>query len=243
MCQPTVAANCVWSLTLGTIVLKLDQCQLLKKFPLKLDSVNMVVRLLSCLNTSSFCKGNPDNKFAKIRQNHQGVFRDRSGKFRTIIKLLILFNNIGMNIVAYYDNRDLPCPTIRHIKCEYIVEVSRRCKFCADYRLHIKFRTTFHASFSIRPTLHVLASRSKPLLSSSATNSDSHVNFRYLSAAERKVRLRNLHQRNNILQMKIDRLTAKLDTILETSGVALDDNTSSDFQQIMVEAEEQVTFF
>ena len=40
--------------------------------------------------------------------------------------------------------------------------------------------------------------------------------------------------------MRIYRLTAKLETILETSGVALDDNTSSDFQQIMVEAEEQV---
>ena len=90
-----------------------------------------------------------------------------------------------MNAVAYYDERDLPCPTIRHIKCEYIVEVPGCCKFCDEYRLHIRFlESKFHTLFPIRSTSHVLTSRAM-LSSISDTNSDSHVNFRYLSAAER----------------------------------------------------------
>ena len=72
-----------------------------------------------------------------------------------------------------------------------------------------------------RHTLHSLASREKNR--SSASNSSSHVNYRYLTPSEKDTRIAVMKQQNRLLQLKVHRLTAKLDAILEEQGVELDD--------------------
>ena len=59
----TVAPDCVWSMTIGTTQFCIDQCQLLNVFSSKLDSIDTVVKLLSCIDKSKVCKGNSDVKF------------------------------------------------------------------------------------------------------------------------------------------------------------------------------------
>ena len=49
-----------------------------------------------------------------------------------------------------------------------------------------------------------------------------------------------MKQQNRLLQLKVHRLTAKLDAILEKQGVELDDVTSSDLTQIVTEEEQAV---
>ena len=71
--------------------------------------------------------------------------------------------------------------------------------------------------------------------SSSASSLSSHINYRYLSSSEKDTRLGLLRQENRILESKVKRLTAKLDSILQTDGIDLDDETSSDFISIMEE--------
>ena len=48
---------------------------------------------------------------------------------------------------------------------------------------------------------------------------------------EKDARMRCLCQQNKLLKLKIKSLTAKLDTLLESHGVVLDDATSKDFHQ------------
>ena len=86
-----------------------------------------------------------------------------------------------------------------------------------------------------RHTLHSLASREK--YRSSASNSSSHVNYRYLTPSEKDTRIAVMKQQNRLLQLMVHRLTAKLDAILEKQGVELDDVTLS---QIVTEEEQAV---
>ena len=79
--------------------------------------------------------------------------------------------------------------------------------------------------------------------SSSASNLSSHINYRYLSSSEKDTRLGLLRQENRILESKVKRLTAKLDSILQADGIDLDDETSSDFISIMEEEDAGVVIF
>ena len=96
-----------------------------------------------------------------------------------------------------------------------------RCQKCTDYR----------------STLHALASRenrrTKPDIAS-------HTNYRYLSTPEKLDRLHDLRHKNRLAQMKVERLQAKITRITASIGVPLDDSTTSDLHQIMLEEEEQV---
>ena len=58
---------------------------------------------------------------------------------------------------------------------------------------------------------------------------------------EKDARMRSLRQQNKLLKLKIKSLTAKLDTLLESHGVVLDDATSKDFYQIFVDEDRQVS--
>ena len=78
--------------------------------------------------------------------------------------------------------------------------------------------------------------------SSSASSLSSHINYRYLSSSEKDTRLGLLRQENRILESKVKRLTAKLDSILQTDGIDLDDETS-DFISIMEEEDAGVVIF
>ena len=72
------------SLNLTGILMYIDrvnplQCPLLAEVPSQLNSVNSVVHLLSLLDNSKICQGNPDTKFLDITQHHKRNFFDKSG--------------------------------------------------------------------------------------------------------------------------------------------------------------------
>lgn len=74
----TVAPDCAWSISIGTSQFSIDDCQLMKSFLSKLNSVDMIKRLLSCLDNSKVCNGNSDEKFYEILECYFTV--DKSGK-------------------------------------------------------------------------------------------------------------------------------------------------------------------
>ena len=123
----TIAPDCVWSMTIGTTQFCIDQCQLLNVFSSMLDSIDTVVKLLSCIDKSKVCKGNSDVKFDRYFT---------AGKFLLSKKACyFVFRK------QYYDKRNLPTPTIRHKKCEIFISAgsTERCKSCDDYRFGKSF--------------------------------------------------------------------------------------------------------
>jgi hypothetical protein len=77
----TVAPDCNWTLCLGRKQISKDQCQLLVGFKEKLCTVAELVQVLSTLDESKCCVGNPDTKFLQLAAHHKGTFRDKSGKY------------------------------------------------------------------------------------------------------------------------------------------------------------------
>ena len=93
--------------------------------------------------------------------------------------------------------------------------------------------------FCNRSTLHAFVSRQKKR-SPALFHPGSHINDRYLSTPERKRRLTSIRHRNKALQLKIERLKVKMEAVIEDQGVILDEATSTDLQQIMMEEEKQL---
>jgi hypothetical protein len=92
------------------------------QFPITyINSIEILLKLLSMIDTSSLCKGNADEKFENTSKRRNGKFLDRAG-----------------NPVAYYDLRHLPLPTIRHRNCTVFVRNdTMRCHACEDYRPYL----------------------------------------------------------------------------------------------------------
>ena len=75
-----------------------------------------MLQLQENVDKSQLCIRNPDDKFLKVIER-KGKFLDQSGE---CIK--------SNNIIACYDNRLLPLPTIRHSNClMFVNRDSQRC--------------------------------------------------------------------------------------------------------------------
>ena len=57
-----------------------QQCQLVAGIADRLHSADEFVKLMSTLDTSTFCVGNPDAKFEQMVDRHKGSFKEQSGK-------------------------------------------------------------------------------------------------------------------------------------------------------------------
>ena len=87
-----------------------------------------------------------------------------------------------------------------------------------------------------RYNLHSIASRGKKRAAIPETPSDnlsSHINYRFLSTPEKVARLHCLRRKNRALSLRIKRLNSKVAAAIETDGVILDGQTSTDIQTIM----------
>ena len=130
---------------------------------------------------------------------------------------------LGQTIVAFKDTRVLPFPTIRHTECSLLLEnESDRCARCVSYRVQ----------------LNVLLSRLGK--SKDSTDPQGHTNYRYLSNAEKNVRLKELHHDNRKAKRRIAHLEEKLRERIEIEGQQMDEETSSDLKQIMEENNNQI---
>jgi hypothetical protein len=115
----TISDDFMWSFFIGSISINLQKCtcnNLRGLLSTRINCVDLVVKLLTCLEIKSICLGNPDDKFIETKNRHNGVFKNRSGV-----------------VVASFDD-SLPVHTIRHINCEILVDGVDRCKSCEEYR-------------------------------------------------------------------------------------------------------------
>ncbi len=124
-------------------------------------------------------------------------------------------------IVAYRDEVTLPHPTVRHIKCELLVQsgnLTKRCKSCSEHR----------------HSLRSMLSQKKPG-TSSRTDTTSHVNYRYLTDQEKTVRLHHLHEQVRAASRKVEKLTKRLGEISDIQGSTLDQESHLGMKNIMRE--------
>ena len=76
-----VSSDCTWCFIIGMEEVNYRYSQILKSVLLKFTCVDDVVRLLTLLDNSLLCHGNPDTKFSAVREHYKGVFKDKSGEF------------------------------------------------------------------------------------------------------------------------------------------------------------------
>ena len=97
--------------------------------------------------------------------------------------------------------------------------------------------------FIYRSSLFARASREKSRLTtpSPCTSKSSHVNYRFLSSPEKVERLRQLRTENLAMKRKIGNLEARINDIICNEGIELDDDTTSDLHQIMMENDSTIS--
>lgn len=122
-------------------------------------------------------------------------------------------------MVAFKETRALPYPTVRHIECSLLLEMSssNKCPKCVSYRSQ----------------LSVLVSRLGKRRD--GTHPRSHTNYRYLTDSEKSKRLKELHHNNRLAQRKLARHSEKLKEIIEIEGEQVDESTHTNLKQIMEE--------
>ena len=82
-----VKQNCQWLLHLNSSEVDLSFCQLLKRYlSSPLNCIDLLHFLMSCLQKSNICLGNPDEKFLPVQQRHSGTFSGKSGRL-FVVKL------------------------------------------------------------------------------------------------------------------------------------------------------------
>ena len=126
-------------------------------------------------------------------------------------------------MVACVESKVLSRSTICHSMCELLTNTSsERCMEC------IAYRNTLRASCSKQA--HQNTPRSDP---------SSSVNYRYLSEAELKDRLRAMHDLQRNTQKKLERLKTKIAKSVERTGVNLDENSHNDLVKVVEECTEE----
>ena len=68
-----------WTLSYHGIRLEAEQCQASAAIPRRITSVSDVTSLLSIVNASRICCGNPVEDFKELVDVHRGEFRDATG--------------------------------------------------------------------------------------------------------------------------------------------------------------------
>ena len=117
--------------------------------------------------------------------------------------------------IAKQEDTFLQHPTIRHKNCPILLPTAAtRCWHCSDYR-------------------HTLRSLSSKHSTADKTAPDSHVNYRFLSSAEKLDRLKRMHSQIRSSRVLTNRLKAKLELAVEKEGITVDNDTHDDLCAIM----------
>lgn len=69
-----------WTIRVETSPVSPENCEILRGYASTLGSLDDIVQLLSRIDESTFCVGNPDGKFSELVESHKGCFRDQSGR-------------------------------------------------------------------------------------------------------------------------------------------------------------------
>ena len=217
-----------WTLQCYNSPIETDQCQAIANVPQKLLCVSDVVDLLTTVQSSTLCCGNPAEEFRGLVELHDGTFKDPTGmciflfsrtapSFFTASSFVIY---VGTRTIAYHDMQSLSYSTIRHSSCEFLLphsSKSKRCKNCASFRNNLRIRQ--------KRVEERTANR---------TSSSSNVPYSCLSEQELKTRMKAIHAELRRVQKQRDRLKLQLSEASEKQGLILDDDTHADLKKIML---------
>lgn len=124
---------------------------------------------------------------------------------------------LGKNTVAFYDDQR---STIQCENCELILPPSRkRCGSCEEYRQVLN-----------RMLYRILHEDKQQ---DDRVDCQSHTNYRRLTNEEKCERLKNLHSKTVLLTQKLDRLKAKVDSLVEERGVFVEDDLHEHLTDIL----------
>ena len=125
---------------------------------------------------------------------------------------------IGSEVVAHTELQ--PHKTIRHSRCELLVEGGKRCSFCESHRISLRVLLGYHEK---------------------ATPCGNRTNYRYLTTPEKVERLHDMRKRQDCLEKQLARLKSRLQEVITHEGVQINESLHNDLQQIARESESQVS--
>ena len=196
-------------------------CRALVTFSHVFTTVSGVVEVLERVDSLKVCPGNADEKFSSLRSF-------RKGMFSAGIPYCLApsphsshqcCHSTGETRTATVEHNTLGHSTIRHSRCELLLENSCSSTRCPKCEAH-------------RKSLHAMLSRKKKESSSDQAKPSSHSNFRYLATP---VKVNRLAQTHTLLRQKtqyIERLKLKIEKL---QGVTMDSSTHDDLQAIVKE--------
>lgn len=76
-----VQENLQWQILVQDIILSQQCCKLFNDYSARLDNIDVVVKVVTSLEKSTFCIGNGDEKFNTVRLQCNGIFKSKSGTF------------------------------------------------------------------------------------------------------------------------------------------------------------------
>ncbi len=175
----------------------------LSRFHHHLASHDIVMRLISILDSAYICHGYPKREYLDFAHSHKGVFRNRSGEVRAQIDSSL---PVLMKGEVYQS-------TIRTTDCAFVAD-SPLCDKCKEYG----------------PVLRSTYSR---WLGKSTDEISKFTNNRFLTSPQKKTKLKQLqetvvHERRErmALSQQVERLTS-------TSGIEVESSLHQDLFSIM----------
>lgn len=212
--QPAVISNCLvvepnlqWKLSVyGQLVLP-DKCTPLSRLPTKLELITDLKKLLSTIDQLCLCAGNPDQHFVEMVEAKKGKLLSPSGTVAAFVdrNAPILLN--GKIVHA----------TVRSSECQILTSASK-CPQCVRYRDTVR-------------AMHHRWQKRKPSLQPTS----SHINDRWLTTPEKKLKTCMLRQRVRSAEAAVKYLKEKIKISTSKLGVDIDDPLHSGLESIMLD--------
>ena len=122
-----VQDNFQWHLSVHGQQLRTISCPVIEQLPSTLKSIANIEQVLTLVNGAKICEGNPYEKFRSLSVALKGRFMDATGVliFDCLFEVLfhVLSNlSTGINIVAAEEMTLSGHATIRHGKCEILID-------------------------------------------------------------------------------------------------------------------------
>ena len=169
----------------------------LPHMPDSLGTPDEIIEAITLLSGSyTICPGNGDPQFIALATSRGGNFYAKASKYNKssfIIQwyLASTYTFADDAVVAYLDEMILPHPTVRHSKCKLLIsEKGGRCSLCSQHRC----------------SLRAMISQQKAARNIDRADPSSHVNYRFLSDEEPRMRLQQLQSKVRAESKKVERL-------------------------------------
>ena len=89
----TVSPNWTWTACIGNKIVDTRRCSRLNSFGETINNVSELIQLLSVIDGSKLCDGNPDEKFNDLVASHKGIFKNQQGYYLYIYNYSPAFYN------------------------------------------------------------------------------------------------------------------------------------------------------